>query len=93
MTSHRHDPRLDELGNESSSTPDDHAGQSGDSQGLTETAEVADVSVEELAESGQAYEAEILQGSEDAADHPERPVRTREDQASFPELAPLPGSD
>lgn len=94
MKTNRNDPRLDELGNDSSSPADaDSGGQSGDSQGLPGTAEVANVSVEELAESGQAYEAEILEGIEDAADHPEQPVRTREDQGRFPELAPLPGSD
>lgn len=93
MTTRKHDPQLDELGNDSSRPEADSGGQAGDSQGLPGVAEVANQSVEELAESGQSYEAEILEGIEDAADHPERPVRTREDQANFPELAPLPGSD
>jgi len=33
--------------------------------------------VDELADSGQAYEASVLEGIEDAADHPERPVHVR----------------
>jgi hypothetical protein len=93
MTSRKHDPQLDELGNDSSQPEADSGGQTGDSQGLPAVAEVANESVEELAESGQSFEAEILEGIEDAADHPEQPVRTREDQGHFPELAPLPGTD
>jgi len=51
------------------------AGQSGDIQGLPE-AEIADSeSVEELAEEGQAFEAELIDAVENA---PEREVRTRE---------------
>jgi hypothetical protein len=50
-------------------------GQSGDIQGLS-TAEVADAeSVEELAEEGQAFEAELIDAVENA---PEGEVRTRE---------------
>jgi hypothetical protein len=53
----------------------DSAGQSGDIQGLPE-AEVADSeSVEELAEEGQAFEAELIDAVENA---PEGEVRTRE---------------
>ena len=37
--------------------------------------------VEELAETGQAYAADVVEGVEDAGDHPERPVRTHEDKA------------
>ena len=53
----------------------------------------ADLSVEELAESGQTYEAELLEGVEEAADHPEQPVHTREDQERSPELAPVRKSE
>lgn len=50
------------------------AGQSGDTQGLSDAAGADSESVEELAESGQGFEADVVQGIEDAADHPERPV-------------------
>ena len=53
----------------------DSAGQSGDVQGLPE-AEIADSeSVEELAEEGQAFEAELIDAVENA---PEGELRTRE---------------
>ena len=53
----------------------DSAGQSGDIQGLT-ASEIADSeSVEELAEEGQAFEAELIDAVENA---PEGEVRTRE---------------
>lgn len=55
------------------------AGQSGDTQGLSRIVEDAEESVEELVEDGQAFEAEVVEGVEDAADHPERPVHTHED--------------
>ena len=58
----------------------DSAGQSGDAQGLSQVADVDEESVGELAETDQAYEAEAVEGVEDAGDHPERPVRTREDK-------------
>ncbi len=54
-------------------------GQSGDTQGLSDVAEAADESVEELVDEGQAFEAEVIEGVEDAGDHPEQPVRVRED--------------
>jgi hypothetical protein len=58
----------------------DSGGQSGDTQGLSLIADEADESVEELADSGQGYEAEVVKGVEDADEHPERPVHTHEDQ-------------
>ena len=58
----------------------DSAGQSGDAQGLSSVAEADGESVEELAETDQEYEAEVVEGVEDAGDHPEQPVRTREDK-------------
>jgi len=54
----------------------DSAGQSGDAQALSEVADAADESVEDLADTGQPYEAGVIEGVEDAADHPERPVPT-----------------
>jgi hypothetical protein len=70
--------QIDELENEELAS--DSAGQSGDAQGLSQTADADEESVEELAETDQAYEAEVVEGLEDAADHPERPVHTREDK-------------
>ena len=58
----------------------DSGGQSGDTQGLSPIADEADESVEELADTGQGYEAEAVGGVEDADEHPERPVRTHEDK-------------
>lgn len=70
----------DDLGNDPSQVGSDSAGQSGDAQGLSEIAEDAEVSVEELAETGQDYEAEVVEGIEQAAEHPEKPVHTHQDQ-------------
>ncbi len=58
----------------------DSAGQSGDAQGLSQVADVDEESVGELAETDQPYEAEAVEGIEDAGDHPERPVRSHEDK-------------
>lgn len=68
--------------NPSGQTGPDSAGQSGDTQGLSSIAEAADESVEELADSGQDYEADVIVGVEDAGDHPEAEVPDR--------LAPKP---
>ena len=73
--------QLDELGSDPGQVGSDCAGQSGDTQGLSQIADAADESVEELADTDQAYEAEAVSGVEDADDHPERPVRTSEDRA------------
>jgi hypothetical protein len=66
----------DELVNDPVQVGPDSAGQSGDSQRLSSVADAADASVQELADSDQALEASIVEGVEDAADHPERPVHT-----------------
>jgi hypothetical protein len=42
------------------------AGQSGDTQGLSNVAEAGSESVEELVEEGQSFEAEVISGVEDA---------------------------
>lgn len=60
-------------------TGPESAGQSGDTQGLPDESVAAAESVEELAEDEQAFEAGIVDGVEDAGDHPERPVRSHED--------------
>jgi hypothetical protein len=68
--------QLDELGKDPGQVGPDSAGQSGDSQRLSSTADATDESVLELADTDQALEAGIVEGVEDAADHPERAVHT-----------------
>jgi hypothetical protein len=84
----RHEPKIDaqmdEVGTDPGQVGPDSGGQSGDTQGLSETADAADESVEELADTGQAYEAETISGVEAAADHPEQPVRTHQGRPTRP---------
>jgi hypothetical protein len=54
------------------------AGQSGDTQGLSDVAEAGPESVEELVEEGQSLEADVMAGVEDADDHDEAEVHTRQ---------------
>ena len=54
------------------------AGQSGDLQGLSRTADADSESVEELVEEGQFFEAEVVAGVEDASDPDRGEVRTHE---------------
>jgi hypothetical protein len=56
----------------------DAAGQSGDTEGLSRAASAASESVEELLEEGQAFEAGIISGVENAPDADEAEVTTRE---------------
>lgn len=56
----------------------DSAGQSGDTQGLSDVAEADSESVEELVEEGQSYEAEVIAGIEDAPDPDVSEVHTRQ---------------
>jgi hypothetical protein len=61
------------------------AGQSGDLQGISNLADADPESVEELLEDGQALEAEIVSGVEDARDEREVPARGRiEDDPPHP---------
>lgn len=76
----------DELGSDPGQVGSGSAGQSGDTQGLSQKADAADESVEELAETDQPYEAGIADGVEDAEDHPERPVYTHESQAKSADI-------
>jgi hypothetical protein len=81
MTKHKsrdNEAQLDEMGSDPGQVGSDSAGQSGDTQGLSQIADAASVSVEELADTDQAYEAETISGVENAADHPERPARVRQ---------------
>jgi hypothetical protein len=54
------------------------AGQSGDIQGLSREPSVDSESVEELVEEGQAHEAEVISGVENALDADQGEVRTHE---------------
>lgn len=85
------DGQLDELGNDPGQVGPDSGGQSGDAQGLSPVADAADESVEALADSGQAYEAGVVEGVEEAADHPERSVHSHEDQVRRSAIAPESG--
>jgi hypothetical protein len=59
-------------------TGSDSAGQSGDIQQLRDSALADSESVDELVEEGNAYEAGIISGVEDAPDADVAEVRTRE---------------
>ena len=54
------------------------AGQSGDTQGLSASAEAASESVEELIEEGQSFEAEAISGVEEAPDADVAEVHTKQ---------------
>jgi hypothetical protein len=56
----------------------DAAGQSGDIQELNDTERSSSESVEELMEEGNAFEAEVVSGVEDAEDPDVSEVTTRE---------------
>jgi hypothetical protein len=68
--------QLDELGTDPGQVGVSSAGQAGDTQALSPEEDATEESVEELAETEQALEASAVEGVEDAADHPERPVHT-----------------
>ena len=58
-----------------------HSGaQSGDLQGLRDIERADSESVDELLEEGNAFEADVVTGVEDAEDEPEREVHTHEVQ-------------
>lgn len=80
--------QLDDLGDDPGQVGPDSAGQSGDPQRLTREAEANDESVEELADTDQAIEAAAVDGVEDAADHPERPVHTHEEYGRPDDVPP-----
>jgi N utilization substance protein A len=56
------------------------AGQSGDLQGLSRAEDSNAESVEELLEEGQAFEAEVIRGVENAPDADEEEIHTHERQ-------------
>ncbi len=59
-------------------TGPDSAGQSGDTQGLSDVAEAGSESVEELVEEGQSFEADAISGVEDAPDADVAEVHTKQ---------------
>jgi hypothetical protein len=56
----------------------DSAGQSGDTQGLSDVAEAGSESVRELVEEGQDFEAEAIEGVEEAPDPDVAEVHTKQ---------------
>ncbi len=54
------------------------AGQSGDTQGLSDVPEAGSESVEELVEEGQSFEAEVVSGVEEASDEEVAEVHTKQ---------------
>ena len=66
------------VSNREPGTGPDSAGQSGDTQGLSNIAEAGSESVEELVEEGQFFEAEAIEGVEDASDPDVAEVRTKQ---------------
>jgi hypothetical protein len=58
--------------------PEDSAGQSGDTQGLSDVADADAESVTELLEEGQSFEAEAVSGVENAPDPDVAEVHTRQ---------------
>jgi hypothetical protein len=78
----------DDLGNDPGQVGSDSAGQSGDPQNLSSLEGATNESVQELADTDQAFEADVVDGIEDAADHPERPVHTHLDYGRPDDLSP-----
>jgi hypothetical protein len=84
--------QIDDLADALERMDRDRAGQSGDIEGLSPVAEVGAESVEELAATDQAIEAETVAGVEDAADHPERPVHTHNEYGRPDDVPPADGA-
>jgi hypothetical protein len=80
--------QLDELGDDPAEVGARSAGQAGGSQGLSQIAEANEESVEELADTDQAFESAAVEGIEDAADHPERPTHTHEEYGRPDDVPP-----
>jgi hypothetical protein len=80
--------QLDELGKDRGQVGPESAGQSGDTQRLSDIADASEESVEELVDTEQSLEAASVEGLEDAADHPERPVHTHLEYGRPDDLPP-----
>jgi hypothetical protein len=85
--------QLDELGDKPGQVGDRSAGQALDSQALSAEEDASNESVEELADTEQALEAAAVEGVEDAADHPERPVHTHEEYGRPDDVPPKRNRD
>jgi hypothetical protein len=83
----------DELGNDPREVGAESAGQSGGTQRLSTNEDSDNESVDELAEASQGVEAARVEGLEDAADHPERPVHTHNEYGRPDDLPPARISD
>lgn len=83
-----HHAQPDELGDDPAEVGARSAGQSGSSQGLSEIADANEESVEELADTEQAFESAAVEGVEDAADHPERPTHTHQEYGRPEDVPP-----
>lgn len=81
----------EEFGNDPGGSGPDSAGQSGDSQGLSSTVDRADGRNDALADGGQAYEPEGIEGVDDAGNHPERPVHIHQGRSPLSSAAPDEG--
>jgi hypothetical protein len=84
---------LDEMGHDPREVGSDSAGQSGDAQRLSTIADMDNESVEELDNTDQALEAARVEGLEDAADHPERPVHTHIEYGRPDDFPPARSAD
>jgi len=80
--------QLDELGSDPGQVGAESGGQSGSAQRLSTVEDANEESVEELSDTDQAYEAAVVEGVKDAADHPERPVHTHLEYGRPDDLPP-----
>ncbi len=71
-------PTYDSVSTRPKGTGPDSAGQSGDTQGLSDVEEAGPESVEELVEEGQSFEADVISGVEDADEPAEVEVHTKQ---------------
>lgn len=83
----------DDRGHDSRQVGPESAGQSGDPQRLSTIEDADNESTDELADSDQAIEAGRVEGVEDAAAHPERPVHTHNEYGRPDDLPPARVSD
>ncbi|MBV8049792.1 MAG: GNAT family N-acetyltransferase [Acidobacteriaceae bacterium] len=80
--------KLDELGTDPGQVGLNSAGQDGSLQEVSSVRDATEESPGELAETGQGLEATAVDGIEDAADHPERPVHTHEEYGNPEDVPP-----
>jgi hypothetical protein len=80
--------RADELGADPGEVGESSAGHGAELQQMSPVEEANEESVEELADTNQSLEAAVVEGVEDAADHPERPVHTHEEYGRPDDLPP-----